>query len=296
MVQTNHLRMYRSATSCNEIARVVSRAAMSAVTEVYRSRELLWNLTLRELRTKYRRSFLGWTWSMLNPLATVAIYGVVFGLLFGVSAPVGEPSGLDNFALFLVCGILPWNFFALMNTLGMGAISANAGLVRRVYFPRETLVFSNVLHACVQFGIEMTILGVILVIAGSFFVPWLPVVVVTSVLLAMFGTGFALALSVLSVYFRDMSYLWGIVMQAWFFATPIVYPPSLQQDALPGWAYNILSMNPMARFVEAYRSMMYGGGAPDWTTIATLAVVSVATLTLGWAVFAKMSRRLPEEV
>ena len=269
---------------------------MSAVVNVYRSRELLWNLTLRELRTKYRRSFLGWTWSMLNPLATVAIYGVVFGVLFGVAAPIGEPSGLDNFALFLVCGILPWNFFALMNTLGMGAISTNAGLVRRVYFPRETLVFSNVLHACVQFGIEMVILGVILLIAGSFFLPWLPMVVVLSVLLAMFGAGFALALSVLSVYFRDMSYLWGIVMQAWFFATPIVYPPSLAQDALPEWAYNLLSLNPMARFVGAYRDMLYGAGAPDWSTIAGLAITSAVVLALGWALFIKLSRRLPEEV
>ncbi len=269
---------------------------MSAVTDVLRSRDLLWNLTLRELRTKYRRSFLGWTWSMLNPLATVAIYGVVFGVLFGVNAPVGEPSGLRNFALFLVCGILPWNFFALMNTLGMTSISGNAELVRRVYFARETLVFSNVLHALVQFGIELLIISVILLIAGSFFLPWLPVVVFTSVLLAVFGAGFALALSALSVYFRDISYLWTIVMQAWFFATPIVYPPSLAADALPGWAYDVLSLNPMARFVEIYRDTMYGAGPPSWSTLGGLVITSIAALTIGWMIFSKLSRRLPEEV
>src|SRR6476620_6933036 len=131
---------------------------MNAVVTVYKSRDLLWNLTLRELRTKYRRSFLGWAWSMLNPLATVAIYGFVFGVLFNATAPTGDPSGLNNFALFMLCGLIPWNFFALMNNLGLGAISANAGLVRRVAFPREVLVFANVMHAMVQFGIELSLL------------------------------------------------------------------------------------------------------------------------------------------
>ena len=95
-------------------------APMHAVTDVYHSRELLWNLTLRELRTKYRRSFLGWAWSMLNPLSQILIYGFVFGTLLGGTAPVGVPSGLDNFALWLLCGLLPWNFFSLITALGLG--------------------------------------------------------------------------------------------------------------------------------------------------------------------------------
>jgi ABC-type polysaccharide/polyol phosphate export permease len=140
---------------------------MNAVITVYRSRDLLWNLTLRELRTKYRRSFLGWAWSMLNPLSQILIYGFVFGTLLGSTAPIGDPSGLDNFALYLLCGLLPWNFFSLVTSLGLGAVSANAGLVRRVAFPREVLVFSNVLHACVQFSIEMSLLFIVMLIAGS---------------------------------------------------------------------------------------------------------------------------------
>jgi ABC-type polysaccharide/polyol phosphate export permease len=269
---------------------------MHSVIDVYQSRELLWNLTLRELRTKYRRSFLGWAWSMLNPLATVAVYGFVFGVLFDAQAPVGDPSGLDGFAFFLLCGLLPWNFFALVNALGLGAISANAGLVRRVYFPRETLVFSNVLHACVQFTIEMSLLCIVLLIAGSPIIPWLPVVIITSALLAVFASGFALALSVLSVYFKDMTYLWGIVIQVWFFATPIVYPPALLEEQAPEWAQRILSLNPMANFVEVYRRCLYDAGAPGWKTMLGLVVVSFASLTLGWMVFNRLGRRLPEEV
>jgi lipopolysaccharide transport system permease protein len=269
---------------------------MHPVTDVYRSRELLWNLTLRELRTKYRRSFLGWAWSMLNPLSQIIIYSFVFGTLLGGTAPIGVPSGLDNFALWLLCGLLPWNFFSLVTALGLGAISANSGLVRRVAFPREVLVFSNVLHACVQFSIEMALLLIILLIAGSPFLPWLPLVVLTSVLLAVFATGIAMALSVLAVYFRDVSYLWAILIQVWFFATPIVYSPTLLKEEAPTWVYNILRLNPMTGFVDVYRRLLYDAGAPGWKTMVGLVVMSFASLAIGWAIFHRMSRRLPEEV
>lgn len=269
---------------------------MHAVTDVYRSRELLWNLTLRELRTKYRRSFLGWAWSMLNPLSQIIIYGFVFGILLGAEAPVGEPSGLNSFAFFLLCGLLPWNFFSLITSLGLGAVSSNAGLVRRVAFPREVLVFSNVLHACVQFSIEMGLLLVILLVAGSPFLPWLPVVLLTSILLAVFATGLALALSVLAVYFRDMSYLWAIVTQVWFWATPIVYPPTLLETEAPSWVNNVLKFNPMNGFVEVYRRCLYDAAAPGLTTMLGLVAISLVSLLIGWTIFARMSRRLPEEV
>ena len=269
---------------------------MHPVTDVYRSRELLWNLTLRELRTKYRRSFLGWAWSMLNPLSQILIYGFVFGTLFNATAPIGVPSGLDNFALYLLCGLLPWNFFGLITSLGLGAVSANSGLVRRVAFPREVLVFSNVLHACVQFSIEMALLFIVLIIAGSPFLPWIPLVILTSILLAIFATGLALALSVLAVYFRDVSYLWAIVIQVWFFATPIVYPPSLLEAQAPAPIYKLLQLNPMYEFVAVYRRLLYDAGAPGWRTMFALVVISLVSLALGWMIFHRMSRRLPEEV
>jgi ABC-type polysaccharide/polyol phosphate export permease len=269
---------------------------MHAVTNVYHSRELLWNLTLRELRTKYRRSFLGWAWSMLNPLSQILIYGFVFGTLLGAQAPIGQPSGLDSFAFFLLCGLLPWNFFALITSLGLGAVSSNAGLVRRVAFPREVLVFSNVLHACVQFSIEITLLLVILLVAGSPFLPWLPLAVFTSILLALFATGIALALSVLAVYFRDMGYLWVIVTQVWFWATPIVYPPTLLESEAPQWVNDILKLNPMNGFVEVYRRLLYDAGAPGWPTMVGLVAISFSSLAIGWTIFHRMSRRLPEEV
>lgn len=269
---------------------------MSPVASVFESRELLWNLTLRELRTKYRRSFLGWSWSMLNPLATVAIYSFVFGVLFKSTAPVGDPSGLSGFAYFLLAALLPWNFFALVTNLGMGAIANNSGLVRRVAFPREVLVFSNALHACVQFGIEMALLCVVLLIAGGPILPWIPLVVVVSAILAIFASGFALALSTLSVYFRDMTYLWTIFVQVWFFLTPVVYGPELLKARAPGWAYKVLQFNPMRAFVTSYRDLLYDARCPALSRFALMIGAAAVSLTLGWWVFHRMGRRLPEEV
>jgi lipopolysaccharide transport system permease protein len=274
---------------------------MKAVKRVYDSRELLWNFTLRELRTKYRRSFLGWTWSMLNPLAAVAIYGFVFGIVFRAAPPVGDPSGIDNFALFLVAGLIPWNFFSLVNNLGLSSVSSSSALVKRVAFPREILVFSNVLHACVQFAIELTLLCIIFALAGSPFFPWIPMIVLTAMLLAIFGTGIALVLAALAVYFRDLTYLWLIVLQAWFFATPIVYPPSLVEEAIrerprvPDWTLDVLNANPLAAFVRVFRVLLYDGTGPGMTTWFGLMAISFLSLAVGWWIFAKLSPRFAEE-
>jgi len=269
---------------------------MNRIASVIASRELLWSLTQRELRTKYRRSFLGWTWSMLNPLASVAIYGFVFGVLLGGSAPIGDPSRLENFALYLLCGLLPWGFFSLVNSMGMSSMSSNSGLVRRVAFPREVLVFSNVAHAIVQFTIELSLLSVVLLIAGNMVLPWLAPLVVLVVLIAVFSAGFALALSTLSVYFRDLGHLWAIVMQVWFFTTPIVYTPDLIERELPEWAQYPMRINPMHQFVQAFRSLLYDNTWPGLTRSLTLVLTSAMSITLGWLIFSRLSRRLPEEV
>jgi len=269
---------------------------MNPVSSVIASRELLWNLTLRELRTKYRRSVLGWAWSMLNPLANVAIYFFVFGVLFDAQAPRGVNSDLHGFAWFLLCALLPWNYWALINNMGLDAMSSNAGLVRRVAFPREVLVFSAVLHATVQFAIELSLLCVIFVILGSPFLPWLPIVLLAVVLLGVFASGFALALSALSVYFKDLAYLWGIVLQVWFFATPIVYNPDLLDDQAPDWMRPILEANPMNLVVGIFRDCLYHAQSPNWASLGAFALWAVASRGVGWWAFRRLDRRLAEEV
>ena len=140
---------------------------MSLSNDLRASREILSNLTMREVRGKYKRSFLGQTWSLLNPIASLAIYTVVFGLVLKATPPPGEPSGIDNFTLWLACALLPWNFFATTMHGGMNALLGNSNLVQKVYFPRYTLVVSNMLAGLVTFGFELLVLAGIAVVFGS---------------------------------------------------------------------------------------------------------------------------------
>ena len=271
-------------------------SVVAPIKRVAASHELLWNLTLRELRTKYRKSILGWSWSMLNPLATVAIYSFEFGHLFGAAAPEGTNSHISVFALYLLCALLPWNFFMLVTNTGMQSMLANAALVRKVAFPREVLVFANSLHGVVQFSIEMGLLTVALLIGGSIFLPWIPVVLLQMLLLALFASGLALALAAGNVYFRDLSYLWQIFSQVWFFATPIVYMPSLIEGKVPGWVETILKVNPMAVFAQGFRRSMYDSAFPGWDNLGACALVAVLSMVIGWSIFTKLSRRFAEEL
>ena len=268
---------------------------ITALKRALEARDLVVNLTLRELRAKYRRSFLGWTWSLLNPLATVALYSFVFGKIFGSTAPTGHPSGLNQFSLYLLCAIIPWGFFATVTNMSTSAILGNSGLVRKVAFPRQALVISQVLFMMVQTSIELSLVAVILLIAGSPLLPWLPFVLVLLILLAVFAAGVAMALSVLTVYFRDLPYLWTIVTQVWFFLTPIVYAYENVKDKLGGVASRIVGWNPMTMFVRSFRHALFDGVHPDFGTMGILAAVSAGTMIAGLTIFVRFNKRLAEE-
>lgn len=271
---------------------------MSSVAELAESRELFWNLTLRELRGKYKRSLLGWTWSLLNPLATMVIFTVVFRFFLKVEVAPGEPSGLDVFALFLLCGLLPWNFLSNGMSGSMGALIGNSNLIKKVFFPREILVVSNIASWVVSFLLEMAVLAIVLLVAGNFVVPWLVPALALVVVQTVFVVGIGLLLSVLNVYFRDVQHLIGIMLQIWFYATPIVYPISVVRDALddsPG-LFTLYKLNPMVRFVEAYRDCLYDLRFPALLDSVYLVGVSAATLALGVFVFARLEPKLAEEL
>jgi ABC-type polysaccharide/polyol phosphate export permease len=274
---------------------------LTTLNELTASRELLANLTLRELRGKYKRSTLGWTWSLLNPLATMAIYTMVFGVILKVQPPVGRPSGLHSFPFFLLCGLLPWNFLSAGLGAAIGSLVANGNLIKKVYFPREVVVASTVLAGVVAFLIELGVLAVALVFARNFVFPWIPGVLLLVALLTVFMLGVGLALSVFNVYFRDVQHLFAILMQLWFYATPIVYPPTLVPER--GHVFGFLlpisglyELNPMVAFVRGFRDCLYDLRFPAFSDLAYLSVVSVAMLVIGAWVFAKFEPRLAEEL
>ena len=269
---------------------------MSSLGEVVASRELLWNLTLRELRGKYKRSALGWTWSLVNPLVTMALFTVVFGVFLKATPDRGDPSGLDVFALWLLCALLPWNFVA--NTLNGGAVAlvGNGNLIKKVYFPRQTLVGAVTGANLVTLLIELGVLSVALLIAGNNVLPWIPGVLVVTVLLVVFTTGLSLALSVLNVYFRDTQHFLAIFLQIWFYASPIVYPEKLVRENVSAAVWTAYEANPFYRFAEAYRDLFYDLRWPSAVTLGLLAAWSVGSLLLGWWTFDRLQGRLAEEL
>ncbi len=275
---------------------MVTWRSVHQIKEIAASRNLLWNLTLRELRSKYRRSVLGWSWSLLNPLAQMAIYTFVFGLLFGAKAPVGDPSGITTYGLYLLTGIIPWGFFALICSVGLQSILSNTNLVRKVAFARESLVLSQVLFCFVQFSIEMSLVCLVLLIAGSAILPWLPMTLLLMVLMASFAGGIALVLSVSAVFFRDLPYLWTIINQLWFFATPVIYDPKIIEGKVPAVVEEVLHWNPTAVFIRAFRATTYHGTAPKLQDIGALVVAATISLIIGLATFNKLKRRLAEEL
>lgn len=270
--------------------------APNQLRDVVDSRDLFINLTLRELRSKYKRSVLGWGWSLLNPLATMAIFTAIFSVLLKATPDPGDPSGLDVFALFLLCGLLPWNYLANSMAGGMGSLVGNANLIKKVYFPRQLLVASNTASWLFSLAIELSLLSVVLLIAGNFVLPWLPMVVFVMVVQTVFVLGVALGVAVLNVYFRDTQHLVGIVLQIWFYATPIIYPGKLVREHLDGVWLALYEANPMLQFVTAYRNLLYDLRWPSGGTLVYLALVSIATFIAGYAVFKRYEGRLAEEL
>lgn len=268
------------------------------LSEIVSRRELFINLTLRELRSKYKRSVLGWAWSLLNPLTSMAIYAVVFGVFLGVEPPEGDPSGLKNFAMYLICGLLAFNFITNALTGGMNALLTNANLVQKVYFPREIIVAANTASWLVSFLIELAILAVALAFFGNIIIVWIPVVLLLVLIELAFVTGLALILAPAAVYFRDLQHLLGLVLQAWFYSAPIVYTIELVHGELgmSGWKITLYNLNPLVRFVEAFRDVLYDMRFPPLDHMAYLVGVSGGTLLLGLFVFGRLESRLAEEL
>ena len=269
---------------------------MSLLSDVRDSRELLVNLTLREVRGKYKRTALGQFWSLLNPLVQMAIFTVVFGVLIKLRPDPGDPSGLDVFALWLVSGLLPWAFFSNALNGGMGALIGNANLINKVYFPRETLVLSTVFSWNVSFAIELLVLTAVLLVFGGSPLLFLPLVVLGVLALTAFALGIALALSVANVYFRDTQHFMALFMQLWFYATPIVYPFKYVSDNASPTVETIYRLNPMERFVTVFRNLLYDNRLPALSDSLYALGAAVVTLAAGWWVFRRYEGRLAEEL
>jgi ABC-type polysaccharide/polyol phosphate export permease len=266
---------------------------MSLITPFKGYRELYWNLTLRELRSKYKRSFLGWTWSLVNPAVNTLVYTILFSVFLRISLPKGEPSGIHYYAVHLLCGLLPWNFFSTALMSSIGSLVGNANLIKKTYFPRALIPAAAVGAALVSHLIEMSVLVIALVALGNWrVIPYLPVIILLIAIVTTFGLGVGLLLSVLNVYFRDIEHFMGILLLVWIYAAPIAYPIN---DVPPAWVH-FLKINPWTDIALCFQDIMYSGTAPGILELTYGFLAAVAALVVGIMVFNRLEGRLAEEL
>lgn len=279
----------------------IEGCVLAIINDLRESRELLYNLTMREVKGKYKRTALGQLWSLANPIALMIVYSFVFRFIIRVQPDPGDPSGLDVFALWLMCGLLPWSFFSNVVNGGMGTLVGNENLIKKVYFPRSALLVSNSLSWLYSWSIEMLVLVLVVVLLGG--APYLYILpaMALMVLLTLFATGVAMMLSIANVYFRDTQYLVGILFQIWFYANPIVYPASMVRkvsDSLGSFhgitVFRLYELNPFYHFIEAFRNLLYDNRLPDASTSLIVLALSLGAFLIGWRVFDRHQSRLAE--
>jgi ABC-type polysaccharide/polyol phosphate export permease len=257
---------------------------LASVGALWRYRDLLLNLVLRDLRVKYKGSTLGFAWSLLHPLVMAAVYTVAFKVVLRI--------GIDRFPLFLLSGLLPWVFFAQSLSQATGSVADNGTLVRKVAFPRLALPMAAVATQLVQFALMYSVIVPLGALFGGGLSPVLLAIVPLAVLQCLFTAGLALVLATAYVYFRDTRHLLEVALQVWFWVTPVVYSLSLVPDALRPW----LGLNPMTGFVTAYQRAVLDHALPGPGASAALAGVALAAFIVGLAVFTRHERRFAELV
>ena len=252
--------------------------------EVIAYSELLGNLVTRDLKTKYRGSFFGIFWSLLNPLLLMLVYTLVFSIIVRVN--------IHPYAVFLLTGLVPWNAFAMSLTSATNSVIDNAGIVRKIYFPLQILPLSAVLANTVNFAINIGLLAILTVIFRAKFAPTMLLLPVLVILQLLFTYGLGSMLGAAQVYFRDVQYFLGILLTAWFFLTPVVY----SLDLVPPKLRLVLAINPMAWDISSLQDIWFYGRLPRWPYLLGFTAVSLLTLVVGIVAYGRLSQRFAEEV
>lgn len=267
---------------------------------------LLRNLTKREISAQYKRTALGRIWSLINPLAQIAVYSVVFGLIFQIDVAPGINSGIEFFPIWIGVGVIAWGAISNSISAGMGSMIGNAGLLTKVYFPRSVLPVSAVLSSTFNFGTELLVLlAIMVVVGGPLVLLYAPLLIPLLLLTLAFVLGIAMVLSVASIYFRDIQHLWSIFSQVWMYASGVMFSVDLVQGAQDRIAeenglqlplVTLFQLNPAERFLTAYRNILYDFTVPAWDTWLVLVLWSVGALVVGKLVFDRLARNIVEEI
>lgn len=251
---------------------------------IYKYREFLKTNVKKDIRGKYKGSFLGILWSFVNPLLMSLIYAIVFPFILKNSQ--------DNYVTFVVIGILPWTFFTTVISQGTFCILANAGIIKKVYFPREILPISVAVSGLVNFMIALPIIIAFLLLSGiglSFYALLFPLIALTEFILLL---GIIFITCSVNVYIRDAEYIIAFFVNMLFYATPVLYSATLFPDKYRA----ILNLNPMTTIINSYRDIFYYQTMPNLSALLMVLGGSLILLIIGINVFKKLEKKFAEEV
>ncbi|HSX27976.1 MAG TPA: ABC transporter permease [Candidatus Saccharimonadales bacterium] len=260
-------------------------------TRYHYSLVLLRELVITDFKLRYQGSFLGYLWSLLRPLAIFLILYLIFGQFFG--------KGIPHYAIYLLLGIVVWNYFAEVTNGGVGAIVGKGDLLRKLNFPKYVIVLAGSLSALINLAINVVVVIIFMLMSHT---PMLKTGLLAPLLifeLFMFALALAFFLSAAFVRLRDINYIWEVIMQAAFYATPIIYPVTL----LPHKVLKVLMLNPVAQMAQDMRYLVLSHDTPTiasiyghaWVRIIPLSIVVLCTIIAAWY-FRKRSRYFAEEI
>lgn len=251
---------------------------------LYNYRELLKTNVKKEIRGKYKNSFLGVIWSFLNPLLQIAVYAIVFPLILRNTQ--------ENYVIFLCCGLIPWTFFSTAISRSAFTMIENGNILKKVYFPREILPISVVTSEAVNFLISTIIILAFVLFSGlgiTKYIAFYPLIFLAQYLLLL---AIAFIVSSICVYVRDLQHFIGILLQLLFYATPIVYAA----DTIPNEFAWILKLNPMTYIINGYRDIFYNQTMPDIKAIFILMGILILVIVIGYLIFNKLQKGFAEEL
>jgi ABC-2 type transport system permease protein len=257
---------------------------MKGFAQILSYRDLVRNLVSRDFKTRYKRSYLGILWSLLNPLFIIVVYTLAFDYIMKIR--------VKNFPMFFMCAYLPWSYFSASLSASLSSLSDSGYLIKAVYFPREILPLSTMLSCLIHFLITFIFVFPILMIygyfpQGSYF--FLPAIIFFQ---SLFIFGLSLFLSSIHVFFRDLRYILDVILMAWFWLTPVVYPISL----IPDKYLFFYKLNPMTIFVTAYRDVLLNGVLPTPKYWMAILLATAGSLAVGYLPFLRIRKRLAEEI
>lgn len=244
----------------------------------------------REFMIRYRSSVLGSLWSFLNPLAMILVYTVIFSQIMQAKLP-GVENGMA-YSIYLCAGVLTWGLHSEILSRSVNVFVEHANMIKKLSFPKISLPAIVILSSLTNFAIIFGIFIGFLILSGNF--PDLPLLAVPLLLMLqiLFAASLGLILGLLNVFFRDVGQFVGIILQFWFWFTPIVYPLSIVPQSMQDWIH----LNPMAALMSAYQGIFVLNQWPDWESLLPLLVVSLVTVLAGLRLFRKLSPEMVDEL